>query len=87
LASRRNGTIYIGVTSDLINRVSEHRNHVVDGFTKKYTVDKLVWYEIHPTIESAIKREKALKEWKRAWKLKLIEAGNPEWTDLYESLL
>ncbi|MGH7797868.1 MAG: GIY-YIG nuclease family protein [Candidatus Binatia bacterium] len=87
LASRRNGTLYVGVTSDLIKRVWEHRNHVVDGFTKKYGVDKLVWYEPHPSMESAIQREKAVKEWKRAWKLKLIEKSNPERADLYETLL
>ena len=87
LASRRNGTLYIGVTSDLVRRIWEHRNHVVDGFTKKYGVDKLVWYEPHDSMESAIQREKAIKEWKRAWKLDLIEKANPEWVDLYETLL
>lgn len=87
LASRRNGTLYVGVTSDLIKRVWEHRNHVAEGFTKKYRVDKLVWYEQHPSMESAIQREKAIKEWKRAWKLNLIEKTNPKWVDLYETLL
>ena len=87
LASRRNGTLYVGVTSDLVKRIWEHRNHVVDGFTKKYGVDKLVWYEPHDSMESAIQREKAIKEWKRAWKLDLIEKANPEWVDLYETLL
>jgi len=87
LASRRNGTLYVGVTSDLIKRVWEHKNHVVEGFTKKYGVDRLVWYELHQTMESAIGREKAIKEWKRAWKLALIEEANPEWNDLYERLL
>ncbi len=87
LASRRNGTLYVGVTSDLIKRVWEHKNHVVEGFTKRYGVDGLVWYELHETMESAIRREKAIKEWKRAWKLELIEESNPEWTDLYEGLL
>ena len=87
LASRRNGTLYVGVTSDLIKRVWEHKNHVVEGFTKKYRVDRLVWYELHQTMESAIGREKAIKEWKRAWKLALIEETNPEWNDLYEQLL
>ena len=87
LASRRNGTLYVGVTSDLTKRVWEHKNHVVEGFTKKYRVDRLVWYELHQTMESAIGREKAIKEWKRAWKLALIEETNPEWNDLYEQLL
>lgn len=87
LASRRNGTLYVGVTSDLIKRVWEHKNHVVEGFTKKYGVDRLVWYELHQTMESAIGREKAIKEWKRAWKLALIEKTNTEWDDLYEGLL
>ena len=87
LASRRNGTLYVGVTSDLIKRIWEHRNHVVAGFTKKYGVDTLVWYEPHESMESAIRREKAIKEWTRAWKLKLIEETNPDWVDLYETLL
>ena len=87
LASQRNGTLYVGVTSDLIKRVWEHKNHVVEGFTKKYGVDQLVWYEAHATMDSAIQREKALKEWKRAWKLRLIEESNPQWADLYEALL
>ena len=87
LANRRNGSLYVGVTSDLIKRVWEHKNHVVEGFTKKYGVDRLVWYELHQTMESAIGREKAIKEWKRAWKLALIEKINPEWDDLYERLL
>ena len=87
LASRRNGTLYAGVTSNLIKRVWEHKNHVVEGFTKKYAVSRLVWYEVHESMESAIQREKAIKEWKRAWKLELIEKANPEWEDLYEGLL
>jgi putative endonuclease len=86
LASGRNGTLYVGVTSNLIKRVWEHKNHVVDGFTKKYQVDRLVWYEVHETMESAIQREKAIKEWQRAWKLRLIEKFNPDWADLYETL-
>jgi putative endonuclease len=77
LASGRNGTLYVGVTSDLIKRIWEHRNHVVAGFTQKYGVDKLVWYESHASMESAIQREKAIKEWKRAWKMNLIEKTNP----------
>lgn len=86
LASGRNGTLYVGVTSNLIKRVWEHKNHVVDGFTKKYQIDRLVWYEVHETMESAIQREKAIKEWQRAWKLVLIEKFNPDWADLYETL-
>lgn len=86
LASRRNGTLYVGVTSDLIQRVWHHKNHLVEGFTKKYGVDRLVWYELHASMESAIRREKAIKEWKRAWKLALIEETNPEWRDLYTDL-
>ncbi len=86
LASGRNGTLYVGVTSNLVKRVWEHKNHVVDGFTKKYGVDQLVWYEVHETMESAIQREKAIKEWQRDWKLKLIEQMNPDWVDLYDSV-
>jgi len=87
MASRRNGTLYVGVTSDLIKRVWEHKNNIVEGFTKRYGIHVLVWYELHPTMESAIQREKALKEWKRAWKLELIEKVNPQWQDLYSNLL
>ena len=86
MASKRNGTLYVGVASDLVKRVWEHKNHVVDGFTKKYQVDRLVWYEVHETMESAIQREKAIKEWQRAWKLRLIEKFNPVWADMYETL-
>jgi len=86
LASKRNGTLYIGVTSDLVKRVWQHKNDVVEGFTKRYGVHQLVWYELHETIESAIAREKALKNWKRIWKLELIENSNPNWQDLYETL-
>ena len=87
LVSRRNGTLYIGVTSDLVKRVWQHRNEVAQGFTSRYHVHDLVWYELHETMESAILREKQLKEWKRAWKLRLIEGENPEWRDLYPTLL
>jgi len=87
LSSRRNGTLYTGVTSNLPRRVWEHRNHLVEGFTKKYGVTRLVWYEQHESMESAITREKAIKSWKRAWKMELIEAENSEWLDLYETLL
>ena len=85
LASKRNGTLYIGVTSDLAKRVWQHKNDVVDGFTKRYSVHQLVWYELHETMESAIEREKTLKNWKRVWKLELIENSNPIWQDLYET--
>jgi putative endonuclease len=87
LASRRNGTLYVGVTSNLVKRVWEHKNDLVEGFTKKYAVHQLVWYELHDTMESAIRREKAVKEWKRLWKIGTIEQFNPGWSDLYESLL
>ena len=86
LASGRNGTLYIGVTSNLIKRVWEHKEKVVDGFTEKHGVDKLVWFEACPDAESAIKREKQMKEWKRQWKLELIEKANPYWRDLYDDL-
>jgi putative endonuclease len=87
LASKRNGTLYIGVTSDLIKRVWEHKHKVVKGFTERYRVHQLVWYEMHETMESAIKKEKMLKNWKRAWKLELIERTNPNWQDLYETIV
>ncbi len=87
LASRRNGTLYTGVTSNLVKRVWEHKNDQVEGFTKRYGVHRLIWYELHPTMESAIAREKAIKEWKRRWKLELIESLNPDWRDLYETLV
>ena len=87
LASRRNGTLYVGVTSDLVKRVWEHRNDVIPGFTLRYGVHTLVWFEQHETMESAISREKAIKEWKRRWKLELIEQRNPEWRDLYAEIV
>jgi putative endonuclease len=87
LASQRNGTLYVGVTSNLVQRIWQHKNDQVEGFTKKYKVHTLVWYEQHETMESAINREKALKEWQRAWKLELIESTNPEWHDLYEEIV
>ncbi len=86
LSSKRNGTLYTGVTSDIVKRVYEHKNGLVKGFTKKYNVDTLIWYEMHESVESAIHREKQIKKWKRAWKLKLIEKENPEWYDLYVSI-
>jgi len=87
LASKRNGTLYIGVTSDLIKRVWEHKNDLVQGFTRRYGVHQLVWYELHETMESAIQREKRLKEWERNWKLRLIESSNPDWEDLYHRII
>jgi len=87
LASKRNGTLYIGVTSDLVKRIWEHKNNVVEGFTKRYGIHTLVWYELHESMQSAIEREKKLKEWKRAWKMELIEASNPNWHDLYETIV
>ena len=84
LASRRNGTLYTGVTSDLTRRVWQHREGVVEGFSKKYRVKRLVHFEAHDTAESAITREKQIKKWRRAWKLRLIEECNPDWIDLYD---
>jgi putative endonuclease len=86
LASDRNGTLYIGVTSDLVKRVWQHREHVVEGFTDRYRVERLVWYEQHETMESAIAREKQLKKWRRAWKIRLIETNNPYWNDLWDRI-
>ena len=83
LASRRNGTLYTGVTSNLVKRAWQHRNGEIDGFTKKYDVKRLVYYETHQTAEPAIKREKQIKKWNRQWKLRLIEEDNPDWKDLY----
>lgn len=87
LASRRNGTLYVGVSNDVIRRTWEHRNNLVDGFTKKYGVHLLVWYELHEDINKAIAREKQLKKWNRAWKIKLIEKNNTGWNDLYDRLI
>ena len=86
LASKRNGTLYIGVTSDLPGRIHQHRSGTIEGFSKRYDVKTLVWYEVHDEMEAAIRREKQLKKWERAWKLRLIEDGNPEWRDLAEDL-
>jgi len=87
MASRRNGTLYVGVTSNLIKRIWEHKTNVVEGFTKKYGVHTLVWYEAHETMESAIKKEKVLKKWRRKWKTDLVESFNPDWYDLYETII
>lgn len=86
LASRRNGTLYTGVTSDLVRRVWEHREGVSPGFTKRYGCKTLVYFEIFDDIGDAIQREKAIKEWKRAWKLRLIEGANPTWRDLWDDI-
>ena len=87
LASKRNGTLYIGVTNDLIKRIYEHKNSLVRGFTEKYKVHKLVYYEEHSDIYEAIEREKQMKKWNRKWKINLIEEFNPEWEDLYYKLI
>ncbi len=87
LASQRNGTLYVGVTSNLIKRVYEHKNNLVEGFTKKYAVHRLVYFEQHEDVNQAIHREKRLKEWQRNWKIALIEIDNPTWLDLYDELI
>jgi len=87
LASKRNGTLYVGVTSDLGKRVWEHKNDLVEGFTKRYGVHQLVYYELHEEIVSAIRREKQIKKWNRSWKLELIKKQNPEWRDLWDGVV
>jgi putative endonuclease len=87
LASKRNGTLYTGVTSDLVKRIWQHREGIVEGFTKQYGIKMLVWFEQHGTMETAILREKQIKEWKRKWKLELIEQENSNWTDLWEEII
>ena len=87
LASRRNGTLYIGVTSNLVKRVWQHKNDLVEGFTKKYSVHTLVYYELYTDMTEAIAREKRLKKWNRAWKIRLIEKENPHWRDLWPELV
>ena len=86
LASRKDGAIYVGITNDIVRRVYEHRIKAVPGFTSKYNITQLVWFEIYDDPTNAIAREKELKKWKREWKVKLIEAENPDWKDLYESI-
>jgi putative endonuclease len=86
VASRRNGTIYTGSTDDLAKRTGEHRDKIRQGFTAKYGVSILVWYEVHDTRAAAFKRERQIKEWKRVWKLELIEKANPTWDDLFDTL-
>lgn len=87
LASKRNGTLYIGVTNDLARRVWEHKNNIIEGFTQKYNVHKLIYYEIAADVDIAITREKQMKKWRWQWKIELIEKSNPEWKDLYYSLI
>ena len=87
LASARNGTLYAGVTSDLVKRVWQHREGLVEGFTRTYNVKRLVWFETHEDVTAAITREKQIKKWNRSWKIDLIQEHNPQWRDLYEGLL
>ena len=86
LASKKNGTLYIGVTNNLLKRVDQHKNDLAEGFTRKYKVHNLVYYEAFNWVQDAITREKRMKKWKRAWKIKLIEESNPSWEDLFEKL-
>lgn len=87
LASGRNGTVYLGVTSNLVRRVWQHRTSAVDGFSARYDVHLLVWFEVHDTMASAIAREKRIKKWRRAWKAALIESANPYWRDLWSEII
>lgn len=87
ITNKHNGTLYIGVTSDLIKRIYQHKNNQVDGFSKKHQLHTLVWYEQHEIMESAILREKMIKKWNRQWKIDLIERSNPGWNDLYSSII
>jgi putative endonuclease len=87
LASKKNGTLYIGVTNDLVKRIHEHKQNFIDGFTKEYNVHALVYYEQHNEIEEVILREKQMKKWNRKWKIRLIEENNPEWKDLHDEIL
>jgi putative endonuclease len=86
LASKRNGTLYTGVTSNILQRIWQHKHKMLEGFTKKYDIRTLVYYEVHNNAESAITREKQIKKWRRVWKLRLIEEKNPEWKDLYDRI-
>ena len=87
LASERNGTLYTGVTSNLVARTWQHREHIVEGFTTRYNITMLVWYELHGMMDTAIAREKQIKKWNRAWKLRLIQESNPQWEDLWPSII
>ena len=86
LTNKRNGTLYTGVTSDLRQRMHMHRKGLVDGFTKRYNLKRLVWYEAHVDLQEAIVREKRIKSWRRLWKIRLIEQDNPEWNDLFDEM-
>ncbi|HTQ83693.1 MAG TPA: GIY-YIG nuclease family protein [Pseudolabrys sp.] len=86
LASERNGTLYLGVTNDLVRRVHEHKSKIVRGFSQRYDIGRLVWFETYDDPTNAIAREKDIKKWRRAWKLRLIEESNPQWVDLYEQI-
>jgi len=87
LASKKNGTLYVGVTNNLVKRCYEHKQDLVEGFTKRYQVHTLVYYEIHSDVREAIKREKQIKKWNRSWKIRLIEEKNPQWRELYNDIL
>ncbi len=87
VASKKRGTLYIGMTDDLAKRIWEHKEKLTKGFTTRYAVDRLVWYEVHESRESAFIRERAMKKWNRVWKIELIETENPDWNDLYETLM
>ena len=86
LASKPYGTLYVGVTSDPVQRIWQHKNNWMEGFTRRYSVQQLVWYEIHESMENAIQREKTIKKWNRTWKIELIEKNNPTWRDLYDEI-
>jgi putative endonuclease len=86
VASKRNGTLYTGVTSNIVKRIWEHKNNLIEGFTKKYNIHRLIYFELHNDMSNAITREKQIKKWRRAWKLRLIEEHNPEWRDLWEDI-
>ncbi|MDO5058681.1 MAG: GIY-YIG nuclease family protein [Neisseria sp.] len=87
VTNRKNGVLYIGVTSDLVRRIYQHKSHAVEGFTEHYCLERLVWYELHGTMESAIRREHNLKHWRREWKTALIEENNPDWRDLWPDIV
>jgi len=87
MASKKNGTLYTGITSNLVRRIYEHRNDLIEGFTNEYKVHKLVYYEVHEDPKSAITREKQIKKWNRQWKINLIEEKNPQWNDLYKDIV
>lgn len=87
LATGKRGTLYIGVTSNLLARTWQHREHMIDGFTKRYNVTLLVWYELHGTMDTAILREKQLKKWNREWKFRLVQESNPDWRDLWDDIV